>query len=225
MGILSRFADIISANVNALIDKCEDPEKMIDEYLRKAIDDLAEVKKETASVMAVETDAKRKYDAAKADAKKYEDLAKKAIAAGNEGDARTFIAKKQEIEVRVEALKQTYDVAHTNASQMRQLHDKLTNDINSLKERKEKVRMQMAVAKTQEKINKISTSSKKAEKSLDSFARMEEKAQKRLDEANAMRDLGEDPVDEAAKAAEKYTGVNSSSVDDELARLKAEMGV
>ena len=225
MGILSRFADIISANVNALIDKCEDPEKMIDEYLRKAIDDLAEVRKETASVMAVETDAKRKYEASVADAKKYEDLAKKAIAASNEGDARTFIAKKQEIEVKVEALKQTYDVAHANAEQMKQLHDKLTNDINSLKERKEKVRMQMAVAKTQEKINKISTSSQQASKSLDAFSRMEEKAQKRLDEANAMRDLGDTPQDAAAAAAEKYTGVNDSSVEDELARLKAEMGV
>ena len=225
MGILSRFADIISANVNALIDKCEDPEKMIDEYLRKAIDDLAEVKKETASVMAVETDAKRKYDAAKAEAVKYGELAKKAVAAGNDGDARVFIAKKQEIEVRVDALRQTYDVAHSNADQMKQLHDKLTTDINTLKERKEKVRMQMAVAKTQEKINKISTSTKQASKSLDSFARMEEKAQKRLDEANAMRDLGETPPDAAAAAAAKYTGVNDSSVDDELARLKAEMGV
>ena len=43
MGILQRFSDIVSANVNALLDKAEDPGKMIDEYLRKATKDLAEV--------------------------------------------------------------------------------------------------------------------------------------------------------------------------------------
>ena len=48
MGILSRFTDIISANINALLDKAENPEKMIDEYLRRAMEDLAEVKQETA---------------------------------------------------------------------------------------------------------------------------------------------------------------------------------
>ncbi len=46
MGILSRFGDIISSNVNALLDKAEDPAKMVDEYLRKANKDLAEVKTE-----------------------------------------------------------------------------------------------------------------------------------------------------------------------------------
>ena len=48
MGILEHFTDIISANVNALLDKVEDPAKMIDQYLRQMTEDLAEVKRETA---------------------------------------------------------------------------------------------------------------------------------------------------------------------------------
>ncbi len=225
MGVLSRFSEIISANINALIDKCEDPEKMIDQYLRNAMDDLAEVKKETAAVMAAETRAKRALDEANAQAQKYTDLAKKAITAGNDGDAKVFIAKKQEIETNIAALQKTYDTAHGNAVQMRQLHDKLTNDINSLKSRREKVKGQMAVAKTQEKINKISDTSAKISGTMGAFSRMEEKAQRALDEANAAAELNVEPVDEADVIAEKYSGVNSSSVDDELARLKAEMGV
>lgn len=47
MAILERFADIIKANINDLLDKCEDPAKMIDQYLRELTEDLAEVKKET----------------------------------------------------------------------------------------------------------------------------------------------------------------------------------
>ena len=51
MGILTRFKDIMSANINALLDKCEDPEKMIDQYMRNLESDLGKVKAETASVM------------------------------------------------------------------------------------------------------------------------------------------------------------------------------
>ena len=60
MSILSRFKDIMSANINALLDKCEDPAKMIDQYLRQLKEDLAEVKQETAAVMAEEKRTKRR---------------------------------------------------------------------------------------------------------------------------------------------------------------------
>ena len=56
-GIIKRFKDIMSANINALLDKAEDPEKMIDQYLRDMESDLGKVKAETAAVMAEETRA------------------------------------------------------------------------------------------------------------------------------------------------------------------------
>ena len=56
MGVLQRFSDIMAANINALLDKAEDPEKMIDQTLRKLREDLAEVKKETANVIANEAE-------------------------------------------------------------------------------------------------------------------------------------------------------------------------
>ena len=62
MGILTRFKDIMASNINALLDKCEDPEKMIDQYMRNLESDLGKVKAETASVMAEETRAKRELD-------------------------------------------------------------------------------------------------------------------------------------------------------------------
>ena len=76
MSILSRFNDIIKANINALLDKAEDPAKMIDQYLREMTDDLAEVKRETASVMAEETRTMRLADENQAQVDKYDALAK-----------------------------------------------------------------------------------------------------------------------------------------------------
>ena len=58
-GIITRFKDIMSSNINALLDKAEDPSKMIDQYLRNLECDLGKVKSETASVMAEEKRAKR----------------------------------------------------------------------------------------------------------------------------------------------------------------------
>ena len=65
MGVIQRFKDIMSANINAMLDKAENPEKMIDQYMRNLEDDLGKVKAETASVMAEEARAKRAYDEAR----------------------------------------------------------------------------------------------------------------------------------------------------------------
>ena len=79
MAILERFSDIISANINALIDKMENPAKMIDQYLRDMMEDLAEVKRSTAGVMAEETRAKRLVDENQAEVIKYNRLCQKSL--------------------------------------------------------------------------------------------------------------------------------------------------
>ena len=98
MGILDRFGTIIKANINDLLDKMEDPSKLIEQHLIELRKDLAEVKKETAGVMAEEQRAKRRFEENQAQVQKYTDFAKAALSAGNDNDARVFIAKKQELE-------------------------------------------------------------------------------------------------------------------------------
>lgn len=226
MGILQRFSDIVSANVNALLDKAEDPGKMIDEYLRKATKDLAEVKQETAGVMAEESRTKRLVDDNAAQVAKYEALAKKALLAGNEDDARVFLSKKQELESAGAGLQTAYAAAHENAVKMRELHDKLVKDINTLNSRRQAVKAKMAVAKTQERVNKMGASADKLQSSMGAFERMEEKADRMLDEANAMSELSSQAVDEAQALEEKYkTAETNASVEDELAALKLKMGL
>lgn len=226
MGILQRFSDIVSANVNALLDKAEDPGKMIDEYLRKATKDLAEVKQETAGVMAEESRTKRLVDDNAAQVAKYEALAKKALLAGNEDDARVFLGKKQELESTGAGLQTAYAAAHENAVKMRELHDKLVKDINTLNSRRQAVKAKMAVAKTQERVNKMGASADKLQGSMGAFERMEEKADRMLDEANAMSELSSQAVDEAQALEEKYkTADTNASIEDELAALKLKMGL
>lgn len=223
MAILNRFQDIISANINAVIDKMEDPEKMIDQYLRDMMDDLAEVKENTAGVMAEETRAKRLVDQNEAEVMKYDGYAKKAIAASNDDDARVFLSKKQELEDVGTKLANSYAQAHENATKMRQMHDKLASDIEKLKGRRAMIKGQLSVADTQEKLNDVSQSIGKTQGAMGAFQRMEEKASRRLDEASAMAELNQEPEDPAKTLEEKYSTQGSAAVEDELARLKAEM--
>lgn len=223
MSILTRFKDIMSANINALLDKCEDPAKMIDQYLRQLKEDLTEVKTETAAVMAEEKRTKRLLDDNTAEIAKYTELAKKALTAGNDGDAKVFISKKQALETHQADLEKTYALAHANAEKMREMHDKLTKDIQELEQRRLNVKAKMSVAKTQEKLNKINDSMKDVSGSMEAFERMEAKADRLLDEANSMAELNETPKDSAEEIAKKYA--QDASVDDELAKMKAELGL
>lgn len=226
MGMLDRFTDIVKANINDLLDRAEDPSKMIDQYLRDMTESLAEVKKETAGVMAEETRTKRLVDDNATDIAKYEALARKALEAGNEDDARTLLAKKQELEKRGANLQAAYEAAQVNASKMRQMHDKLVDDIEQLNGRREAIKAKVAVAKTQDKVNGFASSAEKAAGTMSAFDRMEAKADAMLDRANAMDELNRQPIDEAAALEAKYANAGTdAAVDDELSRLKQEMGL
>ena len=223
--ILKRFGDIMSANINALLDKAEDPEKMIDKYLRDVEEDLGKVKAETAAVMAAETKAKRELSECSEEIAKMQKYAEKALLAGNEGDARTFLEKKAQLTEKQKGLQQAYELAAANASKMKEMHDKLVKDMESLQAKRDAIKAKVAVAKTQEKLNKMSSSISGAGEAMSAFERMEAKADKMLDEANAMAELNDagDSVEDLAKKYDSDAG--ASAVDDELAALKAKMGL
>lgn len=222
MNILTRFKDIMAANINALLDKAEDPEKMIDQCLRNLNNDFGKVKSETAAIMAEEQRAKRELDEAASDMEKYQNYAVKAIQAGNDADAKKFLEKKAALAGRCQELQNSYDLAASNAAHMRQMHDKLAADIGELEARKKTIQGKMAVAKTQERLNQINTSLDGANRSISAFERMEEKADAALDRANAMAALNEKPCDEISRLKAKYDSP-SSEIEDELAALKASL--
>ncbi len=230
MSILKRFKDIMSSNINALLDKAEDPAKMVDQYLRDLQDDLGKVKAETAAVMAAEKRAEREAKENSEEIAKMESYAEKALLAGNEEDAKAFLAKKAALVKKQETLDEALKVASENASQMRQMHDKLEKDINELKERKEAIKAKMQVAKTKKRVSEIGSSYKDAESSLAAFDRMEEKANQMLDEANAMAELnaGSNKKDDTESLMDKYDegkAATDAAVESDLAALKAKLGM
>ena len=222
MGIISRFADIMKSNINALLDKAEDPAKMVDQYLLDLREKLADVKKETAGVMAAEASAKRDVEAAAEKVEKATKGAQNALKAGDEDAARKLIAEKQRYEQNLAERRKAYELASDNADKMRQMYDKLVGDIKQLEDRKANIKAKTAAAKAQSKINDI-TSGMDAGESLEAFDRMEEKANAAFDKAMAEAELNVKKSD-ADDLLEKYTS-EATSVDDELAKMKAELGL
>ena len=227
MGMLNRFKDIMSSNINAMLDKAENPEKMIDQYLRNLNKDLGNVKAETASIMAEEKRAKRVLDECREDISKMENYAMKALEAGNENDAKKFLERKVGLNEKEQELEANYNLAKTNAEKMREMHDKLVSDISELESRRSMLKGKMAVAKTQDKINKIGSSVDSANTSVSAFERMEDKVNKALDEANAMAELNKSPKDDIKDLAAKYDSTTNTDVEveDELERLKAKLKI
>lgn len=228
-GILSRFKDIMSSNINALLDKVEDPMKMIDQYLRNLESDLGKVKAETAAVMAEETKSKRELDECIDSINKMQTYAEKALLSGNEADARTFLSKKGELNNKLISLQQTYDIAKENSTKTREMHDKLIKDISQLNTRRDELKAKMAVANTQEKLNKIGSSVNGAIGNMSKFDEMEAKINKKLDTANAMAELNnsqkEENIEDLIAKYDNETKNTSSEIDDELSELKSKLGL
>jgi phage shock protein A len=228
-GILSRFKDIMSSNINALLDKVEDPMKMIDQYLRNLESDLGKVKAETTAVMAEETKSKRELDECMDSINKMQTYAEKALLSGNEADARTFLSKKGELNNKLISLQQTYNIAKENSTKMREMHDKLIKDISQLNTRRDELKAKMAVANTQEKLNKIGSSVNGAIGNMSKFDEMEAKINKKLDTANAMAELNnsqkEENIEDLIAKYDNETKNTSSEIDDELSELKSKLGL
>lgn len=191
MGILSRFSEIMKSNINALLDRAEDPEKMADQMLRNTREQFAEVKAQTASVMADAAKANRDAADCQADIARYQKAAENALISRNEGDAKKLIAQKQKLEEKYKALQQAADLANANADKMRQMYDKLASDIETLEARKDAIKAKTAAAKAQQSINRLVSGLPDTNSSLEAFDRMDARATKQLDAAMAEAQLNE----------------------------------
>ncbi len=129
MGIFTRFRDIISSNINAMLDKAEDPEKLIRLMIREMEDTLVEIKASCAGVMANSKMVQRQMEEAQSRGKYWEEKAALAVNKGRDDLAREALVEKRRYDERAEAVEQ--ELREHNAlveeyqGDIRQLEDKL----------------------------------------------------------------------------------------------------
>ena len=128
MGIFTRFRDIVSSNINAMLDRAEDPEKLIKLMIREMEDTLVELKASCAGVMANTKKYQRQVEEAGSRAKYWEEKAGLAVNKGRDDLAREALVEKRRYAERVEVLEQ--EIAEHNG-----LVDQYQEDIRQLEER------------------------------------------------------------------------------------------
>lgn len=228
MGIISRFTDIMSANINAVLKDAENKnaDKLLEKYLRDAQDDLMQVKSETAAVMAEETAAKRDIDGCKEQMAKYEKYAADAAMAGNDSDALKFLEAKQALAAKLAELENRLTLCTENAKRMREMLVKLSEDIETAQSKLKELKAKLSVAEASEKISKLGE--KMAGSSLSGFDSMADQLQKRIDAADARATLDQGNTgSELEELESKYKNPQQAKTkaQAELEAIKAKLGL
>ncbi|APO43385.1 phage shock protein A [Paenibacillus xylanexedens] len=231
MGILSRFRDVMKANVNHMLSRAEDPEKSVNEYMRNLSSDLGQVKAETAAVLSDESRAKRALDECSTEVKKLQRYAEKSAESGDEDKARGFLEKKVKLADKLNELQAAYERASAKAKMMKHMNDKLVADLGKLEARHAELKGRMADAKAQQQANQRNASAGRADAALKA---MEDKANQALNEAEALAELRagaqEDDLDELIAQLERDMNADagnnesaSPSAEEELAAIQEKL--
>ena len=194
---------------------------MIDQLLRDARKNLADVKKESANVIAQETAALRALEKERADVIEYTRATKAAIAQGNEADALKLAERVAKEEAELAQAEKVYAMCKQNADNMRAMFKKLSGDVQLLEGKRANLKGLVAASKAQESVNQMA--SKTTGGIGTKIDDMERKIQQRFDAASAMASLDAEVGDEAASLMSKYSGTGGAS--DVIARLRGEMGI
>ena len=108
MGIFTRFSDIVNSNINAILDKAEDPEKIVRLMIQEMEDTLVEVRSAAARSIADKKDLNRKLETLEREVRDWDDKAELAMRKGREDLAKAALVEKSRVATAVDALKQDY---------------------------------------------------------------------------------------------------------------------
>ncbi|MEJ2532877.1 MAG: phage shock protein PspA [Halioglobus sp.] len=220
MGIFSRMSDIINSNINALLDQAEDPEKMIRLIIQEMEDTLVEVRSSSARVLADRKAAARRLEQVQGEAESWEQKARLAVSKGREDLARAALQEKHAIEDEIGLVEAELVATDEHIAQ---LHEEVGQLQQKLSDARAKQKAMLMRSKTVE--SRIKVKRQMQREALDNaFARFEhfERRMDNLEGQLESMDIGQDVAPDLA--AEIDALQEDERINDELARLKSELG-
>lgn len=215
-----RVQTYVGSELNAALDKAEDPVKMLDQFMREMSADIRDAETAVAKQLANEKMLKQKWDNAEQMVQKRQKQAVDAIEAGNEDLARRALEDKQAHADQAASMKTAYEQAAGDATVLREKLAEMKKEYEQMQLKKDSLKARAESAKTRTKMNRA-MSSVGGDESKRGFERMEEKVLQYEAEAETSEDLraGNRSLDDEFEQLSK-----GSAVDDELAALKKQLG-
>lgn len=218
--IFQRVSLIIKSNVNDLLDRFEDPEKIIDQCLSDAKEEYAVMLKDTATVKGNLKIAKDKLQDIEKECNQWQSIAEKAVKANNDGDARKALHNLEECKQQKTSQESVVSKCEDAANKAVASLNSFADQIRAMEMKKDELKSKAIAAKSQQKANALK--SKSIAGSLSKFNEMAEKIDSNLAAQEAMAELTGANEKEDEDLLAKYS---SPDVDDALAELKKKMGV
>ena len=206
MGIFTRFSDIVNSNINAILDKAEDPEKIVRLMIQEMEDTLVEVRSAAARSIADKKDLNRKIERLDHEREDWDDKAELAMRKGREDLAKAALVEKSRVASAVEVLKEDYAAVDEGLA-------KLNEDIARLEAKLEdaKVRQKALLAR-----HKTANSRLAARKKIHDY---------KIDDAMLRFEAYTQRIDDVEGRVEAYDLGLPKDLNHEFASLEAEESV
>ncbi len=223
MGIFSRLAQLIKSNLNDLISRSEDPEKMLNQVVLDMNNQLVEAKKQVAASIADEKRLAKQFEQETANSQEWERRAMMALRAGNEELAKEALGRKREHDDLATTYKEQWTKQKTAVDQLKKALRLLNDKIEEAKRKKNVLIARKKRAEAQRAIQET-MSGLRDQSAFQTFDRMSQKIDQIEAEAEAQGELADEYTGDTL--ASQFTQLEQKhGADEDLTALKRKMGM
>ncbi len=223
MGLFKRFKDALRANINELISKAENPEKMLNQIIMDMNEHLIEAKKSVASAIADEKRMERQMNDNRGKAQDWEDKAILAVKVGKDDLAKDALLRKEEYDTHARELEPQWNAQAESVNQIKESLKQLQRKIEEAQRKKNLLIARAKRAETQKKIQSMAGSIADST-AFEAFDRMASKVEQIEAEADAVSELAKAGKDEDTLEAEfRKLESSETNADILLDELKAKL--